>query len=478
MQVCRLWQHACKHKPRLPEQRRKLVIMTSLDKTPAFNLKAVVQETGLKPDTLRAWERRYGLPSPARTAGGHRLYSQRDIDILHWLIARQEEGLTISRAVELWRQLRAEGKDPFWEMEYQNGDMYPPAPLEVGDALAELRQSWIEACLDFDEQRAEYTLSQSFALYPTETVCFELLQKGLSEIGALWYEGKATPQQEHFASELAIRRLDALIAANPPPNRSERILIGCAAGEEHTFSSLTLTLLLRRRGWATIYLGANVPDNRLLRTVERSRPDLVVLMAHTLPTAATMLSMARQLQKEGVPLAFGGLIFSALPSLAARIPGHFLGNKLERAVANVERLLSNPSLTPNTPSIAEPYERAVEHFRERQWRIEAYIWEHAWEPAAPLNIDAPHLAQANHSLGQNITAALALGNLDYLKRELDWASGLLHNHRYPMPAAALQAYLRLYHEAASHELDEPGAIIVEWLARQLNDKSNTAVHTE
>jgi DNA-binding transcriptional MerR regulator len=41
------------------------------DDAPTFNLKAVVRETGLKPDTIRAWERRYGLPHPKRTAGGH-----------------------------------------------------------------------------------------------------------------------------------------------------------------------------------------------------------------------------------------------------------------------------------------------------------------------------------------------------------------------------------------------------------------------
>ena len=51
-------------------------------KAPVYNLKAVVKETGLTPSTLRAWERRYGFPEPIRTAGGHRLYSQRDIDIL------------------------------------------------------------------------------------------------------------------------------------------------------------------------------------------------------------------------------------------------------------------------------------------------------------------------------------------------------------------------------------------------------------
>ncbi len=63
------------------------------DDTPIYNLKAVVQETGLKPDTLRAWERRYGsLPEPNRTGGGHRLYSQQDINTLKWLLARQDEG--------------------------------------------------------------------------------------------------------------------------------------------------------------------------------------------------------------------------------------------------------------------------------------------------------------------------------------------------------------------------------------------------
>ncbi len=56
--------------------------MANARKTPIFNMKVVVEETGIKPDTLRAWERRYGLPEPNRTQGGHRLYSQYDIDML------------------------------------------------------------------------------------------------------------------------------------------------------------------------------------------------------------------------------------------------------------------------------------------------------------------------------------------------------------------------------------------------------------
>ena len=84
----------------------------SLSKNPAFNLKAVLQETNIAADTLRAWERRYGLPMPQRTAGGHRLYSQYDIETIKWLLACQAEGLSISRAVDLWNEHNNSGVDP------------------------------------------------------------------------------------------------------------------------------------------------------------------------------------------------------------------------------------------------------------------------------------------------------------------------------------------------------------------------------
>ncbi len=113
-----------------------------------FNLKAVVRETGLKPDTLRAWERRYGLPEPGRTEGGHRLFSRRDIETLKWLSARQEEGLSISRAVDLWRTLEARQKDPLLAMPYGKGAAAAEAQFSGGEAIITLRDAWIQACRD------------------------------------------------------------------------------------------------------------------------------------------------------------------------------------------------------------------------------------------------------------------------------------------------------------------------------------------
>ncbi len=437
--------------------------MSTENQEPTFNLKVAVQETGLKPDTLRAWEKRYGLPQPKRTAGGHRLYSQRDINTLKWLVARQQEGLSISRAVELWRKLAADGQDPLQvsrPLSSTLGEVVRPSPVDA--PLLKLRQDWISACLAFDEPKAEQILSQAFALYPVEIVCLELLLKGLADIGQGWYEGAITVQQEHFASELAMRRLEALLAASPAPTRPGRILLGCPPEEEHTFGSLLLTLFLRRRGWVVLYLGANVPVARLQATITTVKPNLVILVAQQLSTAANLLEMGRMLQATRVPLAFGGLIFNRLPELRSRIPGYFLGERFEEAIPQVEQWLTSASPLPPVVEIepvAEAYQQALTHYREREGMIEAEVWQ------AMQQTDLPPacLADANRHLACNIAAALTLGELDLLNTEIAWGEELMRH--YHLPADLLPCYLRVYYQAAKTHLNEQGRPLVEWLAQ-------------
>src|SRR6058998_2450233 len=94
--------------------------LAQLSLSPVYNTKAVVRETGVPADTFRAWERRYHVPMPHRTATGQRLYSERDIAIIRWLRDRTIEGLTVSQAVRLLEdQGEAEetGEQPItWEL--------------------------------------------------------------------------------------------------------------------------------------------------------------------------------------------------------------------------------------------------------------------------------------------------------------------------------------------------------------------------
>lgn len=435
-------------------------MITKSAQTGRYNLKAVVQETGLKPDTLRAWERRYGLPKPDRTSGGHRLYSDYDIQTLKWLMARQEEGLSISRAVALWRSIKEKGESPLDEMPVDSAEE-EPSTLVVGETLQQMRDAWLDACKAFNEQRAERVLAQALAIHSPETVCFQILQSGLATIGMEWYQGRATAQQEHFASNLAVRRIDSIIAMSPPPTRSGRILIGGPPHEEHTFPALILTMLMRRRGWPALYLGANIPLARLEATLTHSKADLVLLTAQTLPTAATMIELAQLLHEKNVPLAFGGLVFNLQPEVRSRIPGYFIGEDLRQAPVTLERILTTPSsgtLTYRYDPPAQKYLTALAHFQKRQAHIEAEVWDGA--PAGAMR--QHYLAEANRELASYIKAALKLGNMNFVSNSIDWLKGLLREGSQAVPDIIVTQYLELYNRAVKSQLDGRGDVIVAW----------------
>jgi len=440
----------------------KIVPSTS----PAFNLKVVVSETGIKPDTLRAWERRYGLPQPQRTEGKHRLYSEYDLETIKWLAARQADGLSISRAVQLWRRLEEEGQNPL--QVYAEDALEGAAVTAVsGGRIEDMREAWIDACREFNEIAAEQVLSQAFAIYAPETVCVQVIMQGLATIGSQWYTGEVTVQQEHFTSSLAMRRLHTLVAAAPPPTRRERIIVGCPPGEVHVFAPLLITLLLRYRGWDVIYLGADVPIERFEAILEAVRPDLVLLSVQQLHTAASLLKTAGFMEQQQVPLAFGGLIFNLIPDLQTRIPGHFLGTRLGDTPQVVENLVNFRPPVPDVSLVDESYRIAMSYFREHQSQIEAHMWRQFQQAEIPY----VHFVNANMHMARNIISALALGSMDYIGVELAWIRQLLVNYQWP--DGMLMRYLMAYHEAADLYLNDRGRPVVNWLAQVIeNEKVN------
>lgn len=456
----------------MPSQGRRLRRKPAVSPDrPTYNLRAVVQRTGLKSDTLRAWERRYNLPMPERTDGGHRIYSEADIQCLLWLIARQDEGMNISQAAELWKSLEAEGRIPTAAdqspLNTISSQSQPeePAPFQSarGGVIEELRQRWIEASMAFNERAAEQVLAQAFALYPPETVCIELLQRGLGQIGIDWYRGRTTAQQEHFASALAMRRLEALLAAAPDPTRPQRIVVACPPHENHTFSPLLTTLLLRRRGWDVVYLGADVPTEQLAETVRMTKPVLVILVAQRLQTAANLMEMAYTLRMEKTQVAYGGQIFNIIPALRERIPGFFLGTELAMIATQVERLLAQPTAPPAMIPVEQRYRDALNHFMEYQVQIDADVWHEMSDQGMPK----VHLNAAKQNLGEGIVAAMSLGNLDYLGTDLNWVAGLLSYRQ--ISSASLVHYLSVYKRfAAQHLSDGPGKLLVDWLENLLH----------
>ena len=431
--------------------------------TPVFNLKVVLKETGLPADTLRAWERRYGLPAPQRTPGGHRLYSERDIHTIKWLIARQAEGLSISRAVDLWNEQIVSGSDPLAGLTPSTLTTIQTTPaiyVPAETTLDTLRSHWVAACMNFNETGAEQTLNQAFSMFPIESVCVEVLQKGMSEIGGMWYENRASVQQEHFASGLAMRRLDALLIASPPPSRPFTVLVGCPANEWHTFTPLMLALFLRRRGINVIYLGANVPAERFEETVHAVRANLVILVAQTLTSAAYLQHTANVLTNKGIIVGYGGRIFNLRPETLSHIPGHHLGNDVSASINEVETILNGKRKSVQVKSTSQEYVAAHQFFLSKRADIEMTLR----TLIKPLSISSEDYQTGIHFLGDNIIAALALGNMNYVSDEMDWIKYLLH--AYNQPEEELVKFMDAYAKAIDKHINGSGKPIYEWLKEE------------
>lgn len=435
---------------------------------PTYNIRVVVQETGLNPRTIRTWERRYGLPLPLRATGGHRLYSQYDIDTLQWLIARQAEGLSIRNAAELWRAVEAKGENPLLSLALANVPVTPlqePVPAivqsqaqnEAAGALPQLSGQWLTACLRLDRAMADETLTQAFARFSPEIVCTEVLGKALRLLGEGWVRGEVAIQQEHFASALAVRRLESLVAAMPSAIRAERILVCCAPEDQHVFSPLLLTFFLLRKGWDVLYLGANVPVEAVKQTIVQTKPKLVVIAAQRLYTAATLLDVAHALLPERI--GFGGMVFNQIPKLRMIIPGHFLGESLQSAVQNIQVLLTQAAPLPPPRRVALTDERALAHYQARRTLIESHVWGTFFATEKPTH----QLMEINREMAQTIIAALKLGSMELLGNDMAYIEHLLVSYR--LSREQLRDYLLAYYQAAKIHLGEPAGCIVDWLAQ-------------
>lgn len=439
--------------------------MNRLEQTPTYNLGVVVQETGINPDTLRAWERRYGLPQPERTEGGHRLYSRRDIETVKWLLARQEEGLRISQAVKLWQEIIDAGRDPFRERH-----LGFEAPAASGPSITEedkgddrvmirkLREDWLRAALSYDSVKADQIFTDALARFTEEIASYEILLKALHEVGERWYRSDISVQQEHFVSSLAVRRIQALIVALPTPLRDEQIVVACSPGERHTFPSLLITLFLRRQGYPVIYLGAEVPCQDMEGLLQMTSAKLVILSAHLLLPAAQNVDFAGRLIDNGVPVGYGGRIYNHLPALQDMTPGYFLGEDLFHIVSSVREVLANPSLAlEKKPTLSEEYWPLLGGFNHHVNQIEERV--QGWGQQAGLESEDMEIAM--QSISDGIRASLSLGEIDLLDHERTWVKGYLSNRG--VSKSDISSFFQVYAGSVENELGEPAQVIADRL---------------
>jgi DNA-binding transcriptional MerR regulator len=310
---------------------------------PLYNIGVVARMTGVSMATLRAWERRYSFPESERTAGGHRLYSERDVLRLRWVKERIDEGMQTAQAINALRHQEQTGNLVLVEPLLTGVEGVEPKGEKFTPHLPVLREKLVESLMLRDLVRADTTLGEALAISSPEDLILDVIGPALATIGEAWEEGQINVATEHLATNYLRQRLLMWMVSGPPPRTINPIVLACAPNEWHEGSLLILGALLRRRRWPVAYLGQALPLPDLAAFVHDLHPSMIVGVAMTENAAAELTEWPVWLpdiaQTGKPPVGYGGRIFRIQPEWRLRMAGTYLGDTFRDGLKTIEHLI-------------------------------------------------------------------------------------------------------------------------------------------
>jgi MerR family transcriptional regulator, light-induced transcriptional regulator len=282
-----------------------------MSQRPRLRIGELSRRTGVSPELLRAWETRYALLQPERTAGGLRLFSAEDERKVNRMCGHIAAGIAASEAARLTK-------------------MDDPGRADESASIAEVEVVLEKAVMELDDDLAQAALDRLLLALPLQRAMKEVILPFMNKVGERWASAEMSVVQEHFASNVIGGRLRAL-TRGWGGGVGPRAILACPSGEEHDLGLLCFGLALREYGWRITYFGANTPLEDITSSLEGLTPAIVVLCATSPRRLAGTREQIAALRRE-TRVGVGGA--GATAALAEELDLEFLGgDPVEEAAA-------------------------------------------------------------------------------------------------------------------------------------------------
>ena len=321
-----------------------MVMMEAIEsQNPRYPVRLVAVRTGLTPHVLRAWERRYGVVSPARTEGGQRLYSDLDIERLRLLRRLTDRGHAIGRIASLpiaeLARLDEEtgGAEEGTASSDGEGSRVNEAEQTRARSVGESIAAVLRATRRLDAVELQAVLEQAAVTLGVPVFIDEVVAPALVRVGHGWAEGSVSVAQEHMATAVFRRVLGWLFQVYEVRGTAPRLVVATPPTQVHEFGALMVAISAAADGWAVTYLGPDLPVADLVSAVEQTGARAVAVSAVYVPEGTDLLAALREMRAglpERVPLLVGGaatleikaeaeaagaLVIESLPELRAML---------------------------------------------------------------------------------------------------------------------------------------------------------------
>lgn len=225
-----------------------------------YSIRDLEKLTGIKAHTLRIWEQRYGLVTPARTDTNIRYYTDENLRHLFNIALLNRNGLKISKLAQMTpEEIAAKGAAIA-----QNN----PNPNSQIDALT-------LAMIDLNESAFELVFIEYVGSHGFENAMLELVYPFLDKLRLLWLTNSISPAHEKFVGQIIRRKLMCAIDQATSKTDTPVFLVYSPEGEMQELTLLFIQYLLRSRGMRVAYLGANVTIGDLRDATHALKPDYV-----------------------------------------------------------------------------------------------------------------------------------------------------------------------------------------------------------
>lgn len=263
-----------------------------------FSISDIEGLIGIKAHTLRAWEARFNLVPPKRTATNIRYYDESDLKLLLNIVTLNENGYKISKIAAM-------------RAEQINALVMQLKTDWSNDAVQVLNLS--EATIRYDEESFSKILSGCIKELGLVQAMDLVLFPFMKRVGMLWQTSTLNPSHEIFAANL-IR--DQLIVAidklkKPVIEDPKKFLLFLPETEIHETGLLFARYLLKRCGHHALYLGQDVPYLDIDKVCEAYLPDyaLIVLTSLNLGKDVNKI-IGKVMENIKVPLLVAGSLIS------------------------------------------------------------------------------------------------------------------------------------------------------------------------
>lgn len=259
--------------------------MPSAKKTPELlSIGELAQATGISPDTIRVWERRYGVPEPVRLPSGHRRYTPEQLRWLRRVVEAVSLGHRPSAIVKSTEEELQELLDN------RRTKIEPPNDLE----------SWLQLVRNFDAGSVSNLLRDAWQRSTPSDFLTETVAPLDLAVTRAFNDGVLQTRHRQFVSELLQDILRSLRTAIGAPTSGPKVVLAGLEEDYHELPVQMAALLSAAKGVSPQVLGRNTPFDEIQQAAVEMKVSAVALP--TAPVQCTPEQEARvEALREGLP---------------------------------------------------------------------------------------------------------------------------------------------------------------------------------